>query len=390
MNILHISPYVPSLHTNHAGGVCMGKQVEALRKKHNVFVLSFITMPLEEKLVKEEYDTNNSYFIRISNKDRIIQGLLHLNKPLMFSARSSKEFKHKFLEIIEEKQIDAIHCEYTAMAQYIWIKEKYPNIMFNIVEHDVTRQSFYRKANDSTGLKKLFWKWQLNLATKWEKEYCTKANHVIAVNSKDERLLHEYYGLNNVELMNPYYGVDFDEISNKQVDKIKKSICFIGQMGREENHLAAMRLIQIVQSLNRDDIKLTIIGAHPNEELLKQECDNIHITGFVDSIEDEILKNEIAVFPLTLGAGIKLKVLLACGLGLPVITTDIGAEGIDEDGSTLILAQTNEQIKNEILNLIDNPEKIKLKSNESKEFVQKYFSWNKTVELFDRLYEVRK
>ena len=45
MNILHISPYVPSLHTNHAGGVCMGKQVEALRKKHNVFVLSFITMP---------------------------------------------------------------------------------------------------------------------------------------------------------------------------------------------------------------------------------------------------------------------------------------------------------------------------------------------------------
>ena len=53
MNILHISPYVPSLHTNHAGGVCMGKQVEALRKKHNVFVLSFITMPLEEKLVKE-------------------------------------------------------------------------------------------------------------------------------------------------------------------------------------------------------------------------------------------------------------------------------------------------------------------------------------------------
>ena len=161
-------------------------------------------------------------------------------------------------------------------------------------------------------------------------------------------------------------------------------------MGREENHLAAMRLIQIVKSLNRDDIKLTIIGAHPNEELLKQECDNIHITGFVDSIEDEILKNEMAVFPLTLGAGIKLKVLLACGLGLPVITTDIGAEGIDEDGSTLILAQTDEQIKNEILNLIDNPNKIELKSYESKVFVQKYFSWNKTVELFDRLYEVRK
>ena len=91
-----------------------------------------------------------------------------------------------------------------------------------------------------------------------------------------------------------------------------------------------------------------------------------------------------------MGAGIKLKVLLACGLGLPVITTDIGAEGIDEDGNTLILANTDNQIKNEILELIDDSNKIKSKSIESKDFVKKYFSWNKTVELFDRLYEVRK
>ena len=288
MNILHISPYVPSLHTNHAGGVCMGKTVETLRKKHDVYVLSFITMPLEEKIIAEEYDSENSYFIPISNADRIKQGLLHLNMPLMFSARSSKEFKKQFLKIIEERNIEAIHCEYTAMAQYIWIKEKYPNMIFNIVEHDVTRQSFLRKSKDATGFKKLFWMWQLKQASKYEKQYCQKADHVIAVNSKDERLLHEYYDLNNVELMNPYYGVDFEKKSN--IEKQPKSICFIGQMAREENHLAAMRLIQIFKSMHRDDIQLTIIGAHPSNELQSFECENIHITGFVDKIEDEILK----------------------------------------------------------------------------------------------------
>ena len=81
---------------------------------------------------------------------------------------------------------------------------------------------------------------------------------------------------------------------------------------------------------------------------------------------------------------------MACGLGLPVITTDIGAEGIDEDGNTLILANTDDQIKNEIIELIDDSNKIESKSIESKDFVKKYFSLNKTVELFDRLYEVRK
>ena len=49
MNILHISPYVPSVHASHAGGVCMGKELEALRKKHNVYVLSFINDEKEEK-----------------------------------------------------------------------------------------------------------------------------------------------------------------------------------------------------------------------------------------------------------------------------------------------------------------------------------------------------
>ena len=52
MNILHISPYVPSIHASHAGGVCMGKEVETLKEKHNVFVLSFINDEKEQKIAQ--------------------------------------------------------------------------------------------------------------------------------------------------------------------------------------------------------------------------------------------------------------------------------------------------------------------------------------------------
>ena len=41
MNILHISPYFPSTKANHAGGVCMGKEIETLQKWHQVYVLTF-------------------------------------------------------------------------------------------------------------------------------------------------------------------------------------------------------------------------------------------------------------------------------------------------------------------------------------------------------------
>ena len=65
MNILHISPYVPSVHASHAGGVCMGKELEALRKKHNVFVLSFINDEKEEKLVEKEFKNDIGECINI-------------------------------------------------------------------------------------------------------------------------------------------------------------------------------------------------------------------------------------------------------------------------------------------------------------------------------------
>ena len=187
-------------------------------------------------------------------------------------------------------------------------------------------------------------------------------------------------------MITPYYGVDFSNV-NKNIKKVPKTICFVGQMARTENHDAAMRLINIVSKLNRKDIKINIIGAYPSQELQNLESENIHVTGFVDSIEDEIMKNDIAVFPLMLGAGIKFKILLAAGLGLPVITTSVGAEGIDAEGKYLLLGQSDEELSNLILKLIDDEElKNEVASNLQK-YVLDNFNWEKSVALFDEIYK---
>ena len=53
MNILHISPYFPSTKANHAGGVCMGKEIETLQKWHQVYVLTFEASEFDAGLKKE-------------------------------------------------------------------------------------------------------------------------------------------------------------------------------------------------------------------------------------------------------------------------------------------------------------------------------------------------
>ena len=221
MNILHISPYVPSVHTGHAGGVCMGKQVEELRKHHTVFVLSFVNDEKDEELAIKEYSDGNSWFIKSSTVDKAGNALMHLNKPLFFSIRSSRSFKKRFLKILETYSIDVIHAEYTAMGQYYWVKKYYPNIQFNVVEHDVTRQSYERQVKDSSGLKRLFNVWQKNLVVSKEKEYLSHADTIFTFNEKDKTLLNSYYGFNNVRQLVPYYGVDFEHAFDKPVEKEK-------------------------------------------------------------------------------------------------------------------------------------------------------------------------
>lgn len=385
MNLLHISPFVPDVHANHAGGVCMGKQVETLKKSHNVTVLTFVNNDYERKLIQNHPDYEYVETSAFTFGGNI---LLHLSQPNMFAIRNSKAFKKKLLKIIEDKKIDAIHAEYTAMGQFTWIKKKYPNIIFNMTEHDVVVQSYTRQVNEAKGLKKLYCQIETNKVKKCEKEYLRQADTVMTFNEKDANLLKDIYQCKNVEVLNPYYGVDFDHIS--KVDKIPNSICFVGQMGRDENHIAAMRLIDIFKQCNHPEWKLNIIGAYPKDELKAMECENIHITGFVDDINTEIQKNEIAVFPLTYGAGIKLKVLLAFGLGLPVITTSIGAEGIDEEGKVLNLAESDSEIKEQMIQLLSNRDALKEKRQECISFVHEKFNWEKTEEIFNRLYQTER
>ena len=76
VNILHISPYLPSLKENHAGGVCMGKEIETLKSDNNVYVLSFIVTNKDMEIAKEL--SNQYYYLhRLTKFKRILSCLLY-------------------------------------------------------------------------------------------------------------------------------------------------------------------------------------------------------------------------------------------------------------------------------------------------------------------------
>lgn len=415
----------------------MGKEIETLRQQgHTVYVLSFISQPFDEELYAEYQEDDNYSVVRISKLTRAWHTLTEPGMPYYFAARTSIRFAVKMVQMIHKYHIDAVHAEYAAMGQYLWIKKLFPNLQFTLVEHDMTAQSYERKAEQSSGWKKTFMQGQLSKILRKEGQYIKKADHVLTFNEKDKRLIEEKYGRSDVLVINPYFGeidglnkqgISYEKkeekllqgISDKTVapdktaenpsltEHIPGRICFLGQMGRPENHQAAKRLIRIVKKVRErsevditskqskdkvskdkliEDIQLDIVGSHPSEELKAEESPFVHITGFVDDVDVYLRQSQLAVFPLEQGAGIKVKVLRAMAAGTPVITGDIGAEGIDEDYEVLIHAESDEEYIDAIMACLSGRINTETIGRASRDYVRDHFDWSKSEQVLWKLY----
>lgn len=390
MNILHISPYFPSLEANHAGGVCMGKQIETLRQWNTVYVLTFEASEYDSKLRKKLGEDGFCRSIKVSRARRLAHILVEPWMPNYFAARSSIRFAAIMIYMVRKYKIGAIHAEYASMGQYYWIKKLFPELKFNMTEHDMTAQSYERKMNDSKGIKKFYMNSQLRKVLRKEGKYCKQVDCLFTFNEKDKNLIEEHYGRKDCKVLNPYYGLD-DGIVNQELDdgaKKQGMICFLGQMGRDENYLAAMRLIKIASKVKEKipELQVYIVGNQPPEQLRQMENDYIHVTGFVDDVDLYLKQSQAAVFPLTLGAGIKLKVLRSLAMGTPVITGSIGAEGIDEEGEIVVKAETDEEYEACIRQLLRDSDRCKRLSRAGRRYVTERFAWKKSEEILKQVY----
>lgn len=393
MNILHISPYFPSLKDKHAGGVCMGKEIETLKLNNNVFILTFYQKKYDYHILNELESNSNIYYVKLNTFIKLFNIILNPLKANYFAARTSLLFTIKLIKIIREHKIDVIHAEYASMGQYVAVKKIFPELKFNIVLHDVTIQNYKRKLDGKNNLvKKIYYKVQAKLILSNEKKYLSKSDNIITFTAKDKDLLQHYYGLSkDVHIMNTYFNLEHElEVGNlrRSLYKDDMNICFMGQMGRKENYLAAIKLIEIFNSIKNciPNSKLFIIGNNPPENLKAFSGNDIVITGFVDDIDQYMIKCRIAAYPLEFGAGIKIKVLHSMALGIPVITTDVGAEGIDEDGKVLIIANTEESFKKELINLLSNNQLYHEKSEAVQDFVSENFNWDESEKLLNKIY----
>ena len=111
--------------------------------------------------------------------------------------------------------------------------------------------------------------------------------------------------------------------------------------------------------------KLQIIGRWAPDHIAEVigDNENVEYLGFVEDLPS-VLKDTIMIVPITIGSGIRMKILEAASMGVPFVTTSVGVEGIPvTDGKHCFIADTPEDFMNAIIRMKDEQKRKELAEN---------------------------
>jgi glycosyltransferase involved in cell wall biosynthesis len=124
----------------------------------------------------------------------------------------------------------------------------------------------------------------------------------------------------------------------------------------------------------RPDLRWLIIGKDPSAEVQALAGRSITVTGTVDDVRQWLEQSRLSVVPLLAGGGTRLKILEAMAMERVVVSTTLGAEGI-EAGPGLLLADSPQAMAETILNCLQQPQLTDL-GRANRRWVEQRYSWS--------------
>ena len=405
-SIMVISFCVPYDNVGHAGGKTHNFYLKKMNEVSGfkVNLISFGVEADREKLDLKQYGIGSRVFFIGGNKlEKIKRGIGNLTtKYNPFDKRGNMLPKYYENCVISElKRIkseghipDIFVLEWTQMVFLAGrIKSLFPKAKIVASEHDVSYLGFLRKYEyaESDSERKKFFRFYKNIKRE-ELDALKYCDIVCPHNKKDEKLLMED-GIpsGKIHPIVPY----FDDYSGIIRRPVQNRIMFYGAMARPENYLSAMWFIEhVMPALKKDGVEFVIVGSNP-PELLKlaaekyngnAENSKITVTGFVPEVDDYFATSMFLVAPLVLGAGIKVKIIEAMSAGMPVLTNDIGIEGIDaEDGRDYIRCTAPGDYINAIHKILEGRIDVQVLSENAGKFIKDNFNLEESAEKYMNL-----
>jgi polysaccharide biosynthesis protein PslH len=169
-------------------------------------------------------------------------------------------------------------------------------------------------------------------------------------------------------------------------------IVFVGRMDYHANVDAVQWFCRdVFPSVRRarPDVLLQIVGGHPTVAVRRlASAGAVEVTGFVSDVRPYLLDASAVVVPLRIGGGTRLKILEALAMGKAVISTALGAEGLEAmGGRDLLIANPAEQFAREVIAVLSEPDLRSRLGAAGRQLAVEKYDWSGIVRKLEQVYE---
>ena len=221
----------------------------------------------------------------------------------------------------------------------------------------------------------------LPLLARYEKRYCAKFTHLVVTTKHDRGHLKKLVPDANINIVTT--GVDLETSPYRSHDPGGHKLIFVGAMDSSHNIDAACYLAKEIFPLVRQrypDATLSLVGTRPVPAVKAlDDIPGVTVTGRVPSITECLQQSAVSVIPLRAGIGIKTKTLESMAVGVPVVASDRGLEGmeVDIDGVPLRALRANkpEDYVKAIGRLFEDADLRQKLSENARQMIEAEFTW---------------
>lgn len=317
---------------------------------------------------------------------KVVRGLLGTT-PLPVLNYTTSPMKRALEHLLSRQGFDIIQFEsihlisYLAIVREASVREASKRPVVVCDWHNVESELMQRYSQREPGhLRRAYASRTARLMSEFERHALRDFDAHIAVSERDADRLRAINPDARIFVIENGVDTDFYSDLGTNNESLRR-IIFVGSMDYHANIDAAVNFAHKVWPQVRarqPKLIFTIVGKDPAPEVRGlAQIPGIEVTGTVDDVRPFYRDASVAVVPLKVGGGSRLKILEAMAAGVPVVSTTLGAEGLEVlHNENILIADTSEQLVQAITSVVENKPRRDQLSAAGRELVSRRYDWS--------------
>jgi len=382
MQILQLMNKVPWPPKDGGAIACMNMTKGFSMLGHEVTVLSMNTSKHHIRIKDMPLNIRNRADFRLVEVPASVNwleaalNLLFSKLPYNAQRFISDEFSMELVKLLHEKPFDIIQLEGLYLCPYIPVIREYSQALIVYRAHNIEYEIWERTAKLSEGIRSKYIRNLSKRIKRFEISYLNSYDILVPITDRDGQILDQ---LGNTKPRHTSQtGIDFASLVPTAKKLEFPSLFHIGALDWSPNQEGLTWFFdhcwpRIHQE--NPDLKFYLAGRNAPDWFERRiKLDGVVYLGEINDAYDFINSKAIMVVPLFSGSGMRIKIIEGMALGKPIVTTDIGTEGIPTtNGDNIQIANDAEQFINAINQLINNRELSNQIGKNAIEFIQQKY-----------------